>query len=451
MSAPVLVFPAGEVPTETPPKLPSVVDHAVIRHFLDRPTARMSDATLERRGALAVCHVLDAGWTLVEACQLVAHGLKTHWRAPAGHVITQIVWRAVRYDASGIMPRIERHLEARARQGVISKIMFDALCEEVPRFKKTWNRKRRDFTDDSLSSYDLALATYAAHAEWSDNEIAALIFAFRRKHGNAEDVKKGQRSDYLKRTIARARKETEATATEKRTDKRIEELIQDSSKAFNDAGKAVAKAVETAKRDELLSLVSEKLGFPVQGFKKYTGTPPRFELETTSGPVDLGAPEDVIRFQRFKARVYGVTGCVIPAKASKAFDGVLQMLSYLQEEVDLGPETTNAGILTAFICEHLSYLGWFEDSILSQQDTRNPFKYADSAGNVSVYITLGWLRNAINVNRRHFCSETELPRLLKEAGFTRRTLHVEVQGQRTTLSVYKAPVAVAEVFARDPG
>lgn len=80
-------------------------------------------------------------------------------------------------------------------------------------FRETWERKRSDLSDSSASGYDLSLATIAMMRGWTDNEVARLILAWRRRHGMHPE--KALRADYMARTLARARK---ATVTEESTD-----------------------------------------------------------------------------------------------------------------------------------------------------------------------------------------------------------------------------------------
>ena len=84
-----------------------------------------------------------------------------------------------------------------------------AAILESPTFRETWDRTRSDLSDDSASGYDLSLATIAMLRGWSDAEVARLIIAWRRRHG--QHPEKALRSDYMARTLARARK---ATVTE---------------------------------------------------------------------------------------------------------------------------------------------------------------------------------------------------------------------------------------------
>jgi hypothetical protein len=82
-------------------------------------------------------------------------------------------------------------------------LKFVALMDNEERFKASWEHKRDDFQDQSMSSYDLSLSSLAADNGWTDEELASLIAAHRKKYG---DEKKGQRVDYLARTIGVARR-----------------------------------------------------------------------------------------------------------------------------------------------------------------------------------------------------------------------------------------------------
>jgi hypothetical protein len=77
------------------------------------------------------------------------------------------------------------------------------LMDAVPAFARSWRLQRTDFKggDQSASVYDQSLASWAAQAGWTDQEIAALLVAHRRETG--QDLK--LRQDYYQRTIAKAR------------------------------------------------------------------------------------------------------------------------------------------------------------------------------------------------------------------------------------------------------
>lgn len=84
---------------------------------------------------------------------------------------------------------------------------FAELMQASPMFAQAWNRQRPDLQDQSQSAYDLSLADIAALNGWTDQEIASLLIAARRKHG--EKPEKALRPDYVSKTIASARRAAE--------------------------------------------------------------------------------------------------------------------------------------------------------------------------------------------------------------------------------------------------
>lgn len=82
---------------------------------------------------------------------------------------------------------------------------LEALRANEPTFAETWHHDRPDLTDQSASSYDMALANFAAAAGWTDQEIANAIITFRRRHDL--EPQKALRPDYIARTVLKARRE----------------------------------------------------------------------------------------------------------------------------------------------------------------------------------------------------------------------------------------------------
>ena len=78
---------------------------------------------------------------------------------------------------------------------------FYALCENETKFRMSWNHKRRDLKDQSISAYDMSFANMAVQASWTDQEITNLMIAHRRKY--LADLK--LRDSYYVKSIAKAR------------------------------------------------------------------------------------------------------------------------------------------------------------------------------------------------------------------------------------------------------
>lgn len=88
----------------------------------------------------------------------------------------------------------------------ITRRKIDALIDNVPEFAATWQHKLGPRANAwSLSEYDLSLCAQASGADFADQELADLIRLHRAHYGDG----KGERLDYLQRTIAIVRRPSE--------------------------------------------------------------------------------------------------------------------------------------------------------------------------------------------------------------------------------------------------
>lgn len=78
---------------------------------------------------------------------------------------------------------------------------FAALRANNRRFKQSWERTRRDvdLEDKSGSGYGQSIASFAAHAGWTDAEMLALLRHYHAQHGEVKG------SSYYQHTITTAR------------------------------------------------------------------------------------------------------------------------------------------------------------------------------------------------------------------------------------------------------
>lgn len=113
--------------------------------------------------------------------------------AAAGPV--EVALHAGDADTGGALP------DVMARGARINPARLDALRANIPEFDRSWVHGRGDAW--SLSEYDLSIATYAAQAQWTDQEIADLIAHHRQLWAPTD--RKAMRRDYLQRTVAKAR------------------------------------------------------------------------------------------------------------------------------------------------------------------------------------------------------------------------------------------------------
>jgi hypothetical protein len=120
-------------------------------------------------------------------------------------------------DALAVSPQPEEEVFARlsaerAGVSVVGSLALDpnaspptekleAITTNLHKFKATWEHRRKDISDESLSGYDMSLANQAVSAGWADQEVANLLIAHRRKYGG--DLK--LRENYYRKTIDNAR------------------------------------------------------------------------------------------------------------------------------------------------------------------------------------------------------------------------------------------------------
>ncbi|MGB2855121.1 MAG: AAA family ATPase, partial [Dehalococcoidia bacterium] len=81
---------------------------------------------------------------------------------------------------------------------------LEALKFNNDLFRLSWEQNREDLTDQSPSGYNQSLASLAAKAKWTDQEIADLLIAWRRGHGHELHLKNSQK---YARTILKAKEQ----------------------------------------------------------------------------------------------------------------------------------------------------------------------------------------------------------------------------------------------------
>lgn len=225
---------------------------------------------------------------------------------------------------------------------------FAALCDAEPRFKRSWNHERTDL-DTSASGYEQSLATWAAMASWTDQEIADLIIAHRKKWQPEKLAKVVERKDYIERTIQRARTLTDRGIKEK-------DVVQF---AVAREGPDVADG-EPDTRPKILARLSEFYfgGLRLSRVVKYGKTECDYvffsdrEEAITTNTDDLFANAKMVRkiTEATKGR------CCPPRKTPVIWDTAVRMILEVSDEVDM-PEATERGQVEDWIDTYLERNG----------------------------------------------------------------------------------------------
>jgi putative DNA primase/helicase len=298
---------------------------------------------------------------------------------------------------------------------------FELLKEIEAKVGQSWERKRKDLQDQSASSYDMALANYAAMAAWTDQEIVDLLIASRRKHG--DDLK--LREDYYQRTIAKARE----GIRKQKVHEEIDELA-----AANEAAPDEPEGEgSTERREQVISALSEVLEVQISRIVKYLSDPPIYRLETPAGSILLGEVGNLINQVAFRAKVAAATGKYIPKAKGERWDTIAQLLLDVCEDVELGAESTDEGSIREWVLDYLNERKPVENSseaaALKVPFVKDGFVYLFGAN----------FRQWLNLNQGEKIGNKTIGILLRGFGAIPDVVWIQVDGSDSTRSVWRLP------------
>lgn len=310
---------------------------------------------------------------------------------------------------------------------------MELLRENTELFEPTWDRKRKDLTDQTASTYDMSLASQAARAGWSDQEIAALILAWRRKH--KEDLTKALRVDYIGRTIARARESMARTeAAEALED--VGETLQE-AKATNDD-----EVIRPARRNAL-DAVGALLGLEVLHIIKYLSDPAAFAIATPTATIPLGDRDGILRWDKFRGSIWEAVGHQIPRFPTAQWDRITELIPRAWEEQDVGAEATERGELAAWLSGYLA-LRPPVDTVEEAIESEYPFLERIADGPTGRVLMFGesfkrylYQSDGTRITRK------DMGRRLRDYGCEPDKVNIrDASGARTTRAVWRLPAGM---------
>lgn len=261
---------------------------------------------------------------------------------------------------------------------------FDALMTMDDKFRATWLHKRRDFKSDdfSLSTYDMSLTVQAAMVDWSDEEIAALIVRHREQWGDS----KGDRQDYLDRTVGNAKHFASQRTGAKNEGTRIERaaLAREEAERVVDAGPA-----------ESLREIRHRLGIPVKrvvitGIERSISY--RIELDDDRR-IEIGGAAAVLDQGRFRTAVFETVGVVLSKTKQHVWDNTVGVFHAAAEREDAGdndPETQLGAAISEYIEKlHAPPPDWDDEDIVDVFTEGRPIK-KDGETMVTIKGIAGW-------------------------------------------------------------
>lgn len=292
---------------------------------------------------------------------------------------------------------------------------FAALLHVDEKIKQSWEHKRKDMQDQSASSYDLSLATYAAQAGWTDQEIADLMIAHRRKHG--EDPK--LRLDYYQRTISKAREAADDVIVEEDIEELLDKINEEDPELL---------------RKKFLKKISDEFGVKVTKIIKYVSDPPQYRLETEKGSIMLGGASNILTQRTFRSNVFAATNIVIPKMKGDKWDGICQLIGHACIEETIGDEATNEGTARSWLSGYLA-----ERSILKDDPDSAAVQQLPYSVDGIIYIFGSDFRKWLRVSQMEKISSKQMGQILRVFGCTPEKVNVNIEGNPTTRSVWKIP------------
>lgn len=318
-------------------------------------------------------------------------------------------------DANGL--RIDPQAPAPADK------MLD-LMDIDPRFKATLNRQRKDFKDSSPSSYDMALAIACAGAGWTDQEIVDLIIFSRRKNG--EDLK--MHGKYYATTIDKAR----AVVQRHRAIEGFEEVIEEHEEA---QATGTPEDVETT-RATLLATVSAMLTVTITRMVRHTASPPGYRMILPQGSVFLGKSETLMSQQQMRARLFDMTGVVIPRIKAEKWDNIVAALGKACVDESIGDEATETGLANSWVQDYMSDRKPLPEEEQQKAATEKQPYMKDGA----IYIFGEDLRNWLRVHRQETVGPRDMGFALRAYGALPEQCGIALPGGlRSTRGVWRLP------------
>lgn len=192
---------------------------------------------------------------------------------------------------------------------------WEALCENSPKFKRTWDRKRGpDLKDQSASGYEMSLVSFCVDAGWTDQEIVDTCLAWRRKHGQVNPQK--HRPAYFEQMIAKGRADTQWA-------QQINEL-------------SVAPMTEEDSREARVATISNILGVPVERLIQHGKQNARYTLVLEGGiEVPIGSVDALVEQSRFRKRLVTDAQVVMQRIKPEQWDDVVRALLSITEFIDM--------------------------------------------------------------------------------------------------------------------
>jgi hypothetical protein len=187
------------------------------------------------------------------------------------------------------------------------------------------------------------------------------------------------------------------------------------------------------KRQAVLQTLSAKFGLPLLRVLKFSGDDPKYRLETTVGPVDLGDVRGLIGQAKLRERVAARTGIYLPLFKKTVWPKYAKNLLSLCEEVDRGSDATMEGTLREWLAGYLDQHPPHA-SLKEADEGREPFLDGGA-----VHIFTSGFRRWLTAQQDERISRNDLTADLRAFGAEPVKFDLDIEGKTTSRSAWKLP------------
>lgn len=290
----------------------------------------------------------------------------------------------------------------------LSPSKLEMLWEVFPDERRSWDGgSTRPDWDDSASGRDWAAAKAAAMANWTPEEIAALVILGRE---NRQDPP--IRRDKLQMTVGKAvakSRQLPATAAVLQT-LEVESVRERQELTLEDELERLSRAL--------------KLPAPIDRITRTDQDPPEYTLHWNGRAVRLGDAQGLLDQRRFQRKVAELAGVVIPMIANKngQWDARAQIMLDCCEVVEVGREGHLSTLVEGWVDDYLAECQ-LDEGVAETPDwqgaatRRLPFRHEGSTW-MSTQGDRGFIRAYVAFHGDRNLTSRQLAPLLKSLGWT---------------------------------
>jgi len=247
-------------------------------------------------------------------------------------------------------------------------------CDVDERFRLTWHRQRNDFTDQSQSPYDMALADYGVKAGLADQMIVDMLIEHRRIHRRRPKL----REDYYRGTLAKAHQHMDNTTCSVNQSASQPPPPDGAAREGGPEDEALRKAVLCERLSALLGNV-----ITILRILKVAGSAPTYHLELDGHIIILNNVNQLIEQGRLRTRVAEQTEKMIPKITTQNWAPIASMLLAAVTICPGGAEADYKGRTRMLLEDYLREFDCTADPSNRPKDLRK--KPTVKEGRISVY------------------------------------------------------------------